>query len=97
MRHALREARRCGHRSILLVGDASYYGRFAFTAEKTGALWLPGPYEQHRLLACELLPGALAGARGLVSGRGRPQPTADLNGLVAALAGNQSALSTRAA
>ena len=33
-----------------------YYGRFGFSAEKTGALWLPGPYERHRLLGCELVP-----------------------------------------
>ena len=54
-------------RAVLLVGDASYYGRFGFSAEKTGALWLPGPYEQHRLLGRELKPGALDGARGLIS------------------------------
>jgi predicted N-acetyltransferase YhbS len=34
MRHAIGEARRLGHRAILLVGDASYYGRFGFSAEK---------------------------------------------------------------
>jgi len=28
MRHALREARQCGYRAILLVGDTLYYGRF---------------------------------------------------------------------
>src|SRR6516162_1627621 len=59
MRHALGEARRLGHSAILLVGDASYYGRFAFTVEKTNALWLPGPFERHRLLGRELMPGAL--------------------------------------
>ena len=67
MHHALGAARRLGHRAILLVGDASYYGRFAFTAEKTNALWLSGPFEQHRLLGRELVPSALHCAR-------RPQP-----------------------
>jgi len=95
MRHALAEARRLGHRAILLVGDAPYYGRFGFTAEKTNALWLPGPFERHRLLGRELAPSALDCARGLISGTGRPQPTPDLAGLVAAVAGN--ALASRAA
>jgi predicted N-acetyltransferase YhbS len=71
MRHALEEARRRGHRAVLLVGDAPYYGRFGFSAEKTDALALPGPYASDRLLARELVPGALAGARGLVRATGR--------------------------
>ena len=62
--HAIAEARRLGHRAILLVGDAPYYGRFGFTAEKTGSLAMPGPYERHRLLALELEAGALDDACG---------------------------------
>ena len=57
MRHAIAEARRLGHRAILLVGDAPYYARFGFSAEKTGSLAMPGPYERHRLLALELEEG----------------------------------------
>ena len=37
MRHAVAEAARLGHGAILLVGDAPYYGRFGFSAAKTGA------------------------------------------------------------
>ena len=48
---------RHGHGAVLLVGDAPYYARFGFSSEKTGALWLPGPYERHRLLAAELVAG----------------------------------------
>src|SRR5688500_4847350 len=66
IRHALESARRLGHRALLLVGDASYYGRFGFCAERTGKLWLPGPYEPHRLPGFELRPAALEGARGLI-------------------------------
>jgi len=44
VRHALAQAQRHRHRAVLLVGDAPYYGRFGFAAEKTGALSLPGPY-----------------------------------------------------
>ena len=74
MRGALREARRLGHGTVLLVGDAPYYGRFGFSAEKTGALRLPGPYERDRLLGCELTPGALDSAHGLIGAAGRPAP-----------------------
>jgi predicted N-acetyltransferase YhbS len=66
MRRALRAATEAGHGAVLLVGDAAYYGRFGFTAEKTGALAMPGPYEPNRLLALDLVPGALDGAQGLV-------------------------------
>jgi predicted N-acetyltransferase YhbS len=86
MRHALREARQRGYRAILLVGDMPYYSRFGFTAAKTGALWLPGPYEQHRLLGRELVPGALDGACGLVSAAGRRPLTSDRVGRVAVIA-----------
>ncbi len=74
MQRAIREAAHLGHGAVLLVGDASYYGRFGFSAEKTGQIWLPGPYEQHRLLGCELVRGALDGARGLIRAP-RPAPS----------------------
>ena len=74
MQRALREARRLGHAAVLLVGDAPYYGRFGFSADKTAALRLPGAYDQHRLLALELKAGALAGARGLVRPTGNRLP-----------------------
>jgi predicted N-acetyltransferase YhbS len=97
MRHALRQAQRLGHRAVLLVGDAPYYGRSDFTCEKTSRLWLPGPFEQHRLLGCELVAGALEGAGGLVSSAGRPQPKSDLAVLVAAMTHPSSVFASRAA
>ena len=69
--HAIGEARRLGHRAILLVGDPAYYGRFGFSAEKTGSLFMPGPFERHRLLALELVPGTLDGALGVLAATGR--------------------------
>jgi predicted N-acetyltransferase YhbS len=66
MRHAIAEARRLGHGAILLVGDPEYYGRFGFTAEKTGALAMPGPFEKRRFLALELKVGHLYGAQGIL-------------------------------
>jgi predicted N-acetyltransferase YhbS len=77
-----------GHAAVLLVGDAPYYGRFGFSAEKTGALWLPGPFERSRLLARELVRGALDGARGLIGPTGQPAPMPDLRILIVGLARN---------
>ena len=74
VRHALEAARRLGHRAVILVGDAPYYSRFGFTPAKTAALRMPGPFERHRLLALELVPGALEGARGLLRPAGRTIP-----------------------
>jgi predicted N-acetyltransferase YhbS len=88
MHHALAAATARGHTAVLLVGDAPYYARFGFTAEKTADLWLPGPYERDRLLACELRAGALDGARGLISAAGRLAPTPDVRALVTNLARN---------
>ncbi|MER9169053.1 N-acetyltransferase [Mesorhizobium australicum] len=71
MRHAIAEAARLGHTVILLVGDEPYYGRFGFSAARTGALAMPGPYERHRLLALELVEGVLDGAKGTLKASGR--------------------------
>lgn len=71
MRQAIAEARDLGHGAILLVGDEPYYGRFGFSAERTGELAMPGPYERHRLLALELAHGALDGACGTITASGR--------------------------
>ena len=71
MRHALAEAARLGHSSVLLVGDAPYYARFGFSGEHTHSLHLPGPVERARFLALELEPEALDGAEGLISASGR--------------------------
>jgi predicted N-acetyltransferase YhbS len=84
VRRAIARARLAGHGAILLVGDLAYYGRFGFSAASTGGLWMPGRYERDRLLALELKPGALAGARGLISPTGTVALKPDLSVLVAA-------------
>ena len=71
MRHAIEEAKRLEHGAILLVGDAPYYARFGFSADKTGDLSMPGPYEKARFLALELKSGALDGAAGTLAAAGR--------------------------
>src|SRR5262245_32901917 len=97
MRRATEAALQRGHTGVLLVGDAPYYGRFGFTAEKTGGLWMPGPYERDRLLAKELVPGALDDARGLIAATGHFEPKPDLATLVASLTQNDRTLKSHAA
>lgn len=98
VRRAIQAARGLGHGGILLVGDPEYYSRFGFSGEKTGALWMPGPFERHRLLGRELKAGALDGARGMIAPAGRHsasktrvdaliEPTPDLAALVAQATG----------
>lgn len=71
MRRAIEAARAGGHGVILLVGDAPYYQRFGFSAARTGALSMPGPYEKHRFLALELAVGALDDVSGVLTASGR--------------------------
>ena len=66
VRRAVNRAAAEGYGAVLLVGDASYYGHFGFSVMPTHRLDLPGPVERHRFLGCELRPGALAEASGLV-------------------------------
>ena len=74
MQQALAAARARGHAAVILLGDAPYYARFGFSAEKTGALTLPGPFERERLLGIELLAGALDGADGMILPTGAALP-----------------------
>jgi predicted N-acetyltransferase YhbS len=97
VQHAMDAARQLGHRAVMLAGDAPYYGRFGFSNEKTATLWLPGPFAPDRLLACELTPGALDGAHGLISATGRLEPKPDFAALVARLVGDGHTLAARAA
>jgi predicted N-acetyltransferase YhbS len=66
IQQAVARARAAGESAILLVGDAPYYARFGFQADRTTGLWLPGPVDRRRFLACELKPGSLNQAKGPV-------------------------------
>src|ERR1700746_2518962 len=66
MVHAIAAATARGHRAVLLLGDAPYYSRFGFSADKAQELALPGAFERERLLALELVAGALDGAWGMI-------------------------------
>lgn len=67
----LTRARVEGFALVILVGDMSYYARFGFKPVPPGQIVLPGPVDPERLLALELIPGALEGANGLVTGFAR--------------------------
>ena len=64
-------ARDMGWRRVLLVGDDPYYRRFGFTCEMARALDFPKPVNLKRLLAKELVEGAMQAVSGMVS-RWRP-------------------------
>lgn len=74
MHQALAAARARGHAAVILLGDAPYYARFGFSAEKTAELALPGPHERDRLLAIEFAEGALEGAAGMIVPTGAAVP-----------------------
>lgn len=67
----LARARAEGFALVLLVGDMPYYGRFGFSPVRAGQITLPGPVDPARLLALELIPGALARSSGEVKGYAR--------------------------
>jgi predicted N-acetyltransferase YhbS len=76
MNQALAAAAARGHGAVILLGDSAYYERFGFSADKTGALSLPGPFERERLLGLELRNGSLDGASGMVTATGVSAPEA---------------------
>jgi predicted N-acetyltransferase YhbS len=78
MIHAIAEATQLEHAAIILVGDAAYYQRFGFSAEKTGDLFMPGPFEKARLLALELKDGAVDGMNGVIFATGRKVQAASI-------------------
>ncbi|HET9273796.1 MAG TPA: N-acetyltransferase [Methyloceanibacter sp.] len=67
----LMRARAEGFALVILVGDMPYYARFGFKPVSRGQIVLPGPVDPARLLALELVPGALAGVKGVVKGYAR--------------------------
>lgn len=62
----LEEARAQGWERVVLVGDEPYYRRFGFTRELARDLDFPKPVNMNRLLAKELVEGAMRGVSGLV-------------------------------
>ena len=63
---ALDDARKAGHRLVLLVGDETYYSRVGFKAVPKGRAAMPGPVDYSRLLVAELVEGAFDGVSGTI-------------------------------
>jgi predicted N-acetyltransferase YhbS len=63
---ALSEARKKGHKLVLLVGDEPYYGKTGFKRVPPGRAAMPGPVDPGRLLVAELAEGAFDGVSGQV-------------------------------
>jgi predicted N-acetyltransferase YhbS len=65
MQTSLAEAKRLGHRAVVLVGDEPYYARAGFARiEPRGRVTMPGPVDLARLLGLSLFKGALEGMQG---------------------------------
>jgi predicted N-acetyltransferase YhbS len=56
-----------GHQLVILVGDEAYYGRAGFKSVPYGQLIMPGPVDPRRILALELVDGALNSISGVIS------------------------------
>jgi predicted N-acetyltransferase YhbS len=65
---SLAEAKKQGHKLVVLVGDQPYYAKGGFKRVPLDRASMPGPVDPERLLVAELVPGAFEG----VSGRIRP-------------------------
>lgn len=63
----LANAKAAGLRLAVLVGDETYYARFGFRRAPAARIWLPGPADPLRILAAELVPGALGESSGLIT------------------------------
>jgi predicted N-acetyltransferase YhbS len=63
---SLDAARAAGWDLVVLVGDEPYYGPLGFKQIPKGQISMPRPVDLNRLLAAELVPGALADFRGEV-------------------------------
>jgi predicted N-acetyltransferase YhbS len=61
---ALEEARAQGHRLVVLVGDAPYYGSLGFKLVPKGRATMPGPTDPARILVHEVAEGAFDGISG---------------------------------
>lgn len=64
IRAGLEAAREAGYGLVILVGDAPYYARAGFVPVAPGRIAMPGPVDPSRLLAAELVAGALEAAHG---------------------------------
>ncbi|WP_029059127.1 GNAT family N-acetyltransferase [Stappia stellulata] len=69
--HVLKTAQALGERSVLLVGDAPYYGPLGFEPVPAGSIALPGPADPARVLIANLCPEAPLPTGAVRGGRAR--------------------------
>lgn len=67
MSHGLTRAKDLGHSRVILVGDEPYYQKVGFSRRLAQGLDMPGQVDHRRLLAQELVPGAMDGIKGMIS------------------------------
>jgi len=66
LERALKDAKKKGHRLVLLVGDEAFYSRVGFRRVPKGRAIMPGPVDYDRLLVAELESGAFDGVSGTI-------------------------------
>jgi putative acetyltransferase len=66
IKESFRLAKEMGYTSVLLVGDPAYYHRFGFQASVDFGIRNVNNFPDPYVLACELVPGALASISGTV-------------------------------
>jgi Predicted acetyltransferase len=67
VREAFSRAKALGYTAVVLVGDNAYYNRFGFRPFAVfGLAYTPESLPTEHVLACELVPGALAGREGVI-------------------------------
>jgi predicted N-acetyltransferase YhbS len=77
MQASLAEAKRLGHRAVILVGDEPYYGRAGFKRILPhGRITMPGPVDYARVLGLSLADGAVEAMKGEVRKAAMDEPVA---------------------
>jgi predicted N-acetyltransferase YhbS len=77
MQTSLAEAKRFGHRAVILVGDEPYYARAGFSRiTPPGRITMPGPVDLARLLGLSLAEGALDAMKGEIRKARLDEPVA---------------------
>lgn len=71
MQRGLEECRALGHKIVIVLGDPLYYSRFGFERASNHGIDCPYQVPPEAFMVAELVPGALAGYRGVV--RYRPE------------------------
>jgi len=67
MQAGIEQAKRLGHRAIILVGDPPYYARVGFAPIPKNSVKFPGPVDRGRILGLALADGALEQINGPVA------------------------------